>query len=169
MDKRRQFEELSREMLGLMNDTTADSELFFPFGYKLDTNIEEKYFPKGNNLRAITSRQMIVVDNSFKKFKLFPSYDIMITYVETQKDLLKDWKHLITAEFKKQNPNIKEKELSEFSGIVKKIINDINAFSKPAIKEVAESDEAKSPDINPEGIKNNVMDFLNSTFAGFFK
>ena len=41
--KKEQFEILSRELLGKLNDVSSFSDLFFPFGYTLPVEIEEKY------------------------------------------------------------------------------------------------------------------------------
>ena len=86
--KKEQFEILSKELLGKLNDANHMTHLEFPFGYTLSEELEKKYFDEGAELRLITVRSMIIIDNSFKKFKIFPTHDIMKTYIETQKELL---------------------------------------------------------------------------------
>lgn len=111
MEKREQFEILSRELLGRLNDVTTESKLFFPFGYTISPELEEKYFKSGTKLRSITISNMIIIDNSFKKFLLFPSHDILVTYIETQKDLLFQWELEVVQEFKEYYDKCEEARL----------------------------------------------------------
>lgn len=141
--KREQFEILSRELLGRLNDVNRQSELVFPFDYILDKEIEEKYFPKGAVLRGIIIKNMIIIDNSFRKFKLFPTHDIMTTYVETQKELLMGWKEESIKSFMKTYSDSKPEELDEFKKVLSKIEKDINKASIPALKDACSSEEAK--------------------------
>ncbi len=141
-DKREQFENLSRELLGRLSDTNRQSELFFPFEYILPPEIEEKYFPKGSILRGIMIKNMVIIDNSFKKFKIFPTHDVAVTYIETQKELLQGWINESVKSFQKTYTNIDTKEFEEFKKILSKIENDINKASMPVIKQVCNSIEA---------------------------
>jgi len=172
--KREQFETLSRELLGKLTDVTVNSELFFPFGYVLPAEIEEKYFYKGLILRALTIRNMIVIDNSFKKFQIFPSHDIMVTYVETQKDLLSVWVTEAIEEYQKMTEHIeegkaKELEFEDFKGVVNTIQADINKASMVAIKEVASSDEAKALNNEYSGSSGGFIDFIHNKITSLFK
>ena len=65
--KKEQFEILSKELLGKLNDANHMTHLEFPFGYTLSEELEKKYFDEGAELRLITVRSMIIIDNSFKQ------------------------------------------------------------------------------------------------------
>ncbi len=172
--KKEQFETLSRELLGKLTDVSVNSELFFPFGYVLPADIEEKYFYKGLLLRSLTIRNMVVIDNSFKKFQIFPSHDIMVTYIETQKDLLSAWMQEAIEEYRKMTSYVeeskeKEIEFEDFKTALNKIYADINKASMAAIKEVASSDEAKALDMEYKGASGGFVDFIHNTISNLFK
>lgn len=168
-DKKEQFETLSRELLGRLNDVNRQSDLFFPFGYILPAEIEEKYFSRGSVLRGIMIKNMVLVDNSFKKFKIFPTHDVMVAYVETQKELLEAWKEEAVKSFISTYKDEGEK-LNEFKKCISKIVADINKASMNAIKEVASSDEAKELDkeYNPSG-HSSFSDFIQNAVMNLFK
>ncbi len=172
--KKEQFEILSRELLGKLTEVTVNSELFFPFGYVLPAEFEEKYFYKGLVMRSLTIRNMIIIDNSFKKFQIFPSHDIMETYIETQKDLLSGWAAEAIEEFHKMMSHIEDKmtvelEFEDFKGILNTIQTDINKASMAAIKEIASSDEAKALDIEFKGAAGGFVDFIHNKISSLFK
>jgi len=169
--KKEQFEILSKELLGKLNDANEMSSLDFPFGYSLPEEIEEKYFDKGTELRLITVRSLIVIDNSFRKFKIFPTHDIMKTYIETQRELLSEWKKEVEEAFISLNlHNDNKEELNEFKKTISKIESDINKLSMAAIKEIASSSEAKALD---EEYSNTSLggfsEFIHNTIANLFK
>lgn len=174
-DKKEQFEILSRELLGKIADVTVNSDLFFPFGYVLPKEIEEKYFYEGLLLRSLTIRHMIIIDNSFKKFQLYPSHDVMVTYIETQKDLLSGWAIEAVEEFNKMVEHLKGHEgegkldPDDFRKVIDKIQSDINKASMAAIKEVASSEEAKALDMEHKDTAGGFVDFIHSTISGLFK
>ena len=146
--KKEQFEILSKELLGKLNDANQMTNLEFPFGFKLSEETEQKYFDKGTDLRLITVRSMIVIDNSFKKFKIFPTHDIMKTYIEIQRELLTEWKKEAEDSFLNtlSGDDSGKKEFGEFKKVLSKIEGDINRLSMVAIKEAASSKEAKMLD-----------------------
>lgn len=169
-DKREQFEILSRELLGRLNDVNRQSDLFFPFDYFLPEGVEEKFFPRGAVLRGIMIRNMIIIDNSFKKFKIFPSHDIMVTYIETQKDILKNWKEESLRVFMKNSDPDKPEIVDELKKTLTTIEAGINKASMAAIKEVGSSEEAKMLDVeyNSEG-HGIFKDFIHNTIMNLFK
>ena len=168
-DKKEQFETLSRELLGRLNDVNRQSDLFFPFEYVLPSEIEEKYFSRGSVLRGIMVKNMVLVDNSFKKFKIFPTHDVMVAYIETQKELLEAWmgesiKSYIST-YKEEN-----EKLDEFKKCISKIVADINKASMSAIKEVASSDEAKALDKEYNASNHtSFSDFIQNAIFNLFK
>lgn len=168
-DKKEQFELLSRELLGRLNDVNRQSDLFFPFGYVLPSEIEEKYFSRGSVLRGIMIKNMVLVDNSFKKFKIFPTHDVMVAYVETQKELLDTWKKEAVKSYISTYKEDGEK-LDEFKKCISKIVADINKASMDAIKTVASSDEAKELDkeYNPSG-HTSFSEFIQNAVMNLFK
>lgn len=172
--KKEQFEILSRELLGKIADVSVNSALFFPFGYVLPKEYEEKYFYEGLILRSLTIKKMFVIDNSFRKFKIFPTHDVMITYIETQKELLADWVSEVCEEFYKMYDYRTDKvavdiEFEDFKTIIYKIRDDINKASMTAIKEVSSSDEAKALDGEYKGTASGFKDFIHNTIASLFK
>jgi len=171
-DKKEQLEILSRELLGKLKDVSDTSELFFPFDYVLPEGYAEKYFAEGTKMRALTVKSMIIIDNSFKKFQIFPTHDIMITYVETQKDLLKDWVtealEAFIKSFEDKEPD--EKELDEFKSALSDIETGINKASMAAIKAVGSSDEAKMLDREfSNSHAAGFADFIHNTISNLFK
>ena len=197
--KKEQFEILSRELLGKLNDVSSFSDLFFPFGYTLPVEIEEKYFGRSQKLRTIMIRAMVVIDNSFKKFKIFPSHDIMVTYIETQKDLLYAWitdsmqeyenllrnrgvepldlhnegdlEAILNSEPDKDKAEDKavKMALDGFKKVLRNIESEINKASMVAIKEIGSSEEAKMLDIEYNGSAGGFSDFIHNTISNLFK
>ena len=172
--KKEQLDTLSRELLGKIADVSVNSELFFPFGYVLPAEYEEKYFYEGLVMRSLTIKNMIIIDNSFKKFCLFPTHDIMVTYIETQKDLLADWVSVAFEEFYKMYDFRTDKqaldiEFEDFKAMIYKIRDDINKASMAAIKEISSSDEAKALDGEYKGTASGFKDFIHSTISNLFK
>lgn len=168
-DKREQFENLSRELLGRLNDVNRQSELFFPFDYILPVEIEEKYFPKGSILRGIMIRNMVIIDNSFKKLKIFPTHDVAVTYIETQKELLNEWIEQSIESFKKTYIKADKKEFDEFKKVLSGIENDINTASMPVIKEVCSSAEAMKLDAEfSDAGQTGFSEFIHNTISKLF-
>lgn len=172
--KKEQFEILSKELLGKLADVSVNSELFFPFGYFMPEEFEEKYFYKGLVMRTITIRNMIVIDNSFKKFQIFPTHDVMKTYIETQKELLADWISEACEEFYKmydfkEDKKAVELEFEDFKKIIYQIRDGINKLSMSAIKEICSSDEAKALDGEYTGAASGFKDFIHNTISNLFK
>lgn len=160
---------LSKELLGRMGDVNRQMELFFPFGYVLDKDLEEKYFKKGSIQRAIIIRNMIVIDNSFKKFQIFPTDDIKKVYIETQKDLLEAWQKEAVESFM-ETMEIKEgDELDEFKQVVYKIAAEIDKISMPQINKIADSEEAKMLENQYNGSPSKITDIIQNTISNFFK
>lgn len=170
--KKEQFEILSKELLGKLNDANHMTHLEFPFGYTLSEELEKKYFDEGAELRLITVRSMIIIDNSFKKFKIFPTHDIMKTYIEIQKELLIEWKKEAENTYSKlfsTSENFKE-EFSEFKKTLAKIEGDINRLSMAAIKAAASSKEAKELDEEYSGAtQGGFSEFIHNTITNLFK
>jgi len=173
LSKKEQFEMLSKELLGRLNDANRMSALEFPFGYKLSEEIEEKYFNKGSNLRLVTIRNMIVIDNSFKKFKIFPTHDIMKTYIQTQKDLLLEWQKEAEAAYLKvygEDEEFDNKRFAEFKNVLNDIMTGVNKLSMTAIKEAASSDEAKTLDAEYSGTTSGgFSEFIQNSILNLFK
>lgn len=197
--KKEQYEILSRELLGKLNDVSSFSDLFFPFGYVLPAEIEEKYFGRSQKLRTIMIRTMVVIDNSFKKFQIFPSRDIMVTYIETQKDLLSAWiadsmqeyenlllnrgvkpldlpnegdfEAIFSSEPDKEKAENKAVKvaLETFKKVLHNVESEINKASMAAIKEAGSSEEAKMLDIEYKGSAGGFSDFIHNTISNLFK
>ncbi len=170
--KKEQFEILSKELLGKLNDANRMSKLEFPFGYKVSPEIEERFFIKGSTLRLITIRNMILIDNSFKKFKIFPTHDIMKTYIQTQKELLFGWKKEVEDAYlsaRKEN-EVDNKEFDELKKVLSNIESEINKLSMVTIKEVASSNEAKMLDEEFNNTsQGGFSEFIHNTIANLFK
>ncbi len=172
LSKKEQFENLSKELLGKLNDANRMSALEFPFGYEISGEIEERFFEKGSRLRLVTVRNMIIVENSFKKFKLFPTHDIMKTYVETQKELLTGWKKEVEDAYLsvRSEDEIDNKEFDELKKTLSEIESGINKLSMSAIKDVASSEEAKILDDEYSNESHGgFSDFIHNTIANLFK
>ena len=160
---------LSKELLGKMGDVNRQMELVFPFGYVLDKELEEKYFKKGSAQRAILIRNMIVVDNSFKKFQIFPTQDIMQIYIETQKELLLAWQNEAIESFIETSENKNSDELDDFKTTVSKIALEIEKISMPQIKQIANSEEAKMLENQYNNSPAKITDIIQNTISNFFK
>lgn len=173
LSKKEQFEILSKELLGRLNDANRMSNLEFPFGFKISDEIEEKFFNKGTNLRVVTIRNMIVIDNSFKKFKIFPTHDIMKTYIQTQKELLLEWQKEAEEAYLKvygDDEDFDKERFDEFKKVLNDIMTGINKLSMNAIKEVASSKEAKDLDAEYSNTTSGrFSEFIQNSILNLFK
>ncbi len=170
--KKEQFETLSKELLGRLNDANRMSALEFPFGYTISDEVEKKFFDKGSKLRLVTIRNMILIDNSFKKFKIFPTHDIMQTYIQTQKELLFDWKKEMEEAYLsvRSKTDADSEEFKELKKTIAEIERDINKLSMSAIKEAASSNEAKMLDEEySSASQGGFSEFIHNTILNLFK
>lgn len=172
LSKKEQFENLSKELLGKLNDANRMSALEFPFGYEISKEVEERFFEKGSRLRLVTIRNMIIVENSFKKFKLFPTHDIMKTYIETQRELLEGWKKEVEEAYLsvRSEEEIDNKEFDDLKKTLSEIEKGINSLSMTVIREVASSEEAKELDSEYSNeTHGGFSEFIYNTITNLFK
>lgn len=95
----------------------------------------------------------------------------MVTYIETQKDILQNWKTESIKVFEENCADDKDpKVLDELKKALTSIEKGINKASMEAIKEVGSSEEAKMLDAEYDTKGHGIFkDFIHNTILNLFK
>ncbi len=92
MTLRDEYEYLKSELMVELTDATVMCNLVFPFEFQISEEEENKHFIRGTQTRLATKKSMIILDNTYKKCRLFPSDDIEATFIEARDGILEDYK-----------------------------------------------------------------------------
>lgn len=148
MTIREEYEYLKTELMVKLTDTTTMCNLDFPFDFKIDKEEEDRYFIRGTQTRLATKKSMIIIDNTYKKVRLFPSADIVDTFVEALNDILKDWKKDVIDAYFTEEWRFKKDSVETYSAYIDSLIIKIKEASKPYVEALAK--------LTPEDIEKEV-------------
>ena len=99
MTLRDEYEYLKSELMVELADATVMCNLDFPFDYKISKEEEDRYFIRGVQTRLATKKSMIILDNTYKKCRLFPSEETVKTFIEARDGILEDYKKDVMTAF----------------------------------------------------------------------
>lgn len=99
MTLRDEYEYLKSELMVELADATVMCNLDFPFDFKISKEEEDRYFIRGVQTRLATKKSMIILDNTYKKCRLFPSEETVKTFIEARDGILEDYKKDVMTAF----------------------------------------------------------------------
>ena len=135
MTIREEYEDLKLELTVKLADTTEVCKLDFPFDFKISKEDEDRYFLKGLRTRVTTKKMGIMLDNAYKKVRLFPSKDIAKIYIETRDGILNDYRKNVLAAYNVEPYRFDDSE-EVFMEYIETLIQGITEATKPYIEKL---------------------------------
>ncbi len=136
MTIRDEYEYLKTELMVKLADVTVMCSLDFPFDFKLSKDEENRYFIRGVQSRVATKKSMIILDNTYKKVRLFPGNDIVQIYTETQNEILADYKKDVMMAFSLESWRYMNDDYESYEKFIDELIVRIKDASAPFIEEL---------------------------------
>lgn len=87
-----EYEYLKTELMIKLADVTPACKLDCPFDFHFSKEEEDKFLPKGGQLRVAVKKAFIILDNTYKKVRLYPTDEFIEIFEETKKDIFEDLK-----------------------------------------------------------------------------
>lgn len=103
MTLRDEYEYLKSELMVELADATVMCNLDFPFDFKISKEEENRYFIRGVQTRLSTKKFMIILENTYKKCRLFPSDETVKTFIEARDGILEDYKKDVLKAFEAES------------------------------------------------------------------
>ncbi len=136
MTIREEYENLKTELIVRLADATTMCALEFPFDLEISKEEETRYFIRGANTRLATKKSMIILDNTYKKVRLFPSDDIADIFIEARDGILEDYKKDVMDAYNGEKYTFMEDTLETYSAYIDSLISKIKEASKPYIEKL---------------------------------
>lgn len=95
MTVKEELEYLKTEFMINMSDATRESNLDAPFELKFSLEEEQNFLPRGAKARLVLKHAFIILDNTYKKVRLYPTDDFIEAFEETLEDTCNDLKRNI--------------------------------------------------------------------------
>lgn len=160
MTIRDEYEYLKTELMVKLTDVTVMCNLDFPFDLRIPKEEESRYFIRGVQTRLATKKSMIILDNTYKKVRLFPGDDIVQVYTETQDEILEAYKKDVMTAFTFETWRFMHDDYASYEKYIDSLIERIKEASKPYIEELAK--------LTPKDIEREIAqkDALNKSMQG---
>jgi len=136
MTLRDEYEYLKSELMVELTDATVMCNLDFPFDFKIPSEEENKYFIRGAQTRLATKKAIIILDNTYKKCRLFPSEETAETFAEIRDDILKDYKTEVIKAYNQESWRFFGLSTETFSEYIDTLIDRIKEASKKYIETI---------------------------------
>ena len=134
MTIREEYEYLKTELMVRLQDTTVMCKLEFPFDFKISKDEENRYFMRGFKTRLATKKSMIILENTFKKIRLFPSDEMAKIFEETRDGILKDYKKDVLDAFMEEKWRFRDDDIDSYAKYIDSLIVKLKQASKPYVK-----------------------------------
>ena len=122
-----EYEYLKTELMVKLTDVTNICNLDCPFGVQFTQEEEKKYLPKTSKARVLAKKAFIILDNTYKKVRLYPVDEFIDIFVEAVNDTL----------FEEQS-RFAEKDYIEYDKYIDSLIEKIKSATEPYVKQLKE-------------------------------
>ena len=169
-----ELEYLKTELMVKMSDASRTSNLDAPFDIKFSPEEERFYIPRGAKVRIVLKRAFIILDNTYKKVRLYPTEDFIEIFEETVNDTCDDLKRNIMEAYLQEQlcfPNI---DYISYDKYTDELISRIKDSTKPYVEELngltpEEVElEIKRKDKTKAAEENSLRHFDSSNPKGLF-
>ncbi|MDO5437179.1 MAG: hypothetical protein Q4F80_03165 [bacterium] len=147
MTIRDEYEYLKMELMVTLADATPMCNLDFPFDFKISEEEENRYFIRGTKTRLETKKSMIILDNTYRKVRLFPSEEIAQSFKETLDGILDDYKKIVTDAFIEEKWRFRDDDVESFANYIDTLIS---RFKEAAVPYIETLKTLKQEDIERE-------------------
>lgn len=148
MGLREEYEYLKQELMVRLTDATNMCALEFPFDFKISKEEEDRYFMRGVSTRLATKKSMIILENTYKKIRLFPSKEMADTFRETMDGILSDWKKDVSDAYEFDSWRFKHDDAVSYSEYIDKLAERIKEAAEPYAKMIEK--------LTPEDIEKEI-------------
>ncbi len=136
MTIREEYEYLKTELMVMLHDTTVMCKLDFPFEFKISKKEEDRYFMRGFKTRLATKKSMIILDNTYRKIRLFPSAEMAKIFEETVDGILKDFKKDVMDAFMDEKWRFRDDDYDSYAKYIDSLTSKIKNAAKPYAKKI---------------------------------
>ena len=174
MTLREEYEDLKSELVVRLSDATVMCNLDFPFDFKLTKEEERRYFIRGTRTRLATKKAMIILDNTYKKCRLFPSDETVQNFIELQDDIFQEYKETVMAAYKIESWRYRRDDAESYAAYIDSLIERIKEVSKgyvEILKKLTPKDierEIKIKDRLKEKENKNFLEAARKNKKGLF-
>lgn len=132
MSVKEEYEYLKTELMIRLSETTAACKLDCPFNFYFSKDEEDKYLPWGSMARLAVKRAFIILDNTYKKVRLYPTDEFIQYFQEAENDVYTEMKQNILdagPEDRVFFQKCTEEELVEYTDeLIKRIRNTLTPY-----------------------------------------
>lgn len=174
MDVREEYENLKQELLVRLTDVTPMCSLDLPFGIRVLKEDEDRYLPRGTSARLATKKAFIILENAYKKIRLFPEEDIVDLFQEAFDGILVDWICDVMSAYRNEKRRFGKVNEPEMENYLKKLRDQIVKDIEPYIEELRNlkpediKAELKSRDVQTETMNMTNFQYDPNSKDGLF-
>ena len=174
MTLRDEYEYLKSELMVELADATVMCNLDFPFDFKISKEEEDRYFIRGVQTRLTTKKFMIILDNTYKKCRLFPEDETIKTFIEARDGILDDYKKDVMKAFNSESWRYREDNEESYLEYINGLIDRIREASDhyvDILKKLTPEDierEIKAKDKLKKNENNNFLQNAAKNEKGLF-
>ncbi len=133
-----EYEYLKTELMVKLTDVTNICNLDCPFGVQFTQEEEKKYLPKTSKARVLAKKAFIILDNTYKKVRLYPVDEFIDIFVEAVNDTLSDFKRNVMEAYLEEQSRFAEKDYIEYDKYIDSLIEKIKSATEPYVKQLKE-------------------------------
>ncbi len=134
MTLRDEYEYLKSELMVELADATVMCNLDFPFDLKIPKEEEDRYFIRGVQTRLATKKSLIILENTYKKCRLFPGDETVKTFIEARDGILEDYKKDVMTAFNFETWRYKNDDAESYAKYIDSLIERIKQASNKYIE-----------------------------------
>ena len=131
-----EYEYLKTDLMIRLSETTEACNLDCPFNFRFSKEEENKFLPRGTMGRLAVKRAFIILDNTYKKVRLYPTDEFINIFKETMEDIFKDMTSSALSANKQDRLFFRQCSEEEFEEYIKELIPRIKDAIKPYIEEL---------------------------------
>ena len=143
-----EYEYLKTDLIIRLSEATEVCNLDCPFNFHFSKEEEKKFLPRGTMARLAVKKAFIILDNTYKKARLYPTDEFITIFKEVVEDVLKDMLTSAFAANKQDRIFFRQCSEEEFEEYIKELVPKIKKSIEPYIKELEK--------LTPEDIEREI-------------
>lgn len=131
-----EYEYLKTDLMIRLSEATSVGNIEPKFGVIIPKDEEDKYLPRGSRARLAVKRAFIILDNTYKKVRLYPTDEFIKVFEETENDVYKELKENMLSAGAEDRILLNRCTEEEFEKYTNELINRIKGALTPYFKEL---------------------------------